>query len=195
MQDILNIAKFIGESRVNGPGTRSVVWLQGCSSDCAGCYNQSFRVQEPARLISVDDLYAMITNRLPIIEGVTFSGGEPFDQADALSLLANCLKRRGLNILCYSGYTYAELRHRPNPSVAKLLSDTDILIDGPYMEELREVTMWRGSSNQQLHIFNPALKNCLEKGAEEVEIIISEEGDITLTGSFREERMHGLIQD
>ena len=195
MQNILNIAKFIGESRVNGPGTRSVIWLQGCSRKCAGCYNHSFRLQKPANLISVDDLYAMITTRLPIIEGVTFSGGEPFDQAEALSLLANRLKRSGLNILCYSGYTYAELQRRPDHSVAKLLSNTDILIDGPYMEELREVTTWKGSSNQQVHIFNPALKNCFGKGTERVEIIISEEGVITLTGSFHKEYMGELIQD
>lgn len=195
MKNILNIAIFIGESRVNGPGTRSVVWLQGCSRDCAGCYNQSFRVQKLAHLVSVDDLYAMIIAHLPIIDGVTFSGGEPFDQAEALSLLTYRLKRKGLNILCYSGYTCAELRHHPDHSVAKLLSNTDILIDGPYIEELREVTMWRGSSNQQLHIFNPALKNCLGKGAEGVEVIISEEGKITLTGSFHKEHMDELIQD
>jgi anaerobic ribonucleoside-triphosphate reductase activating protein len=132
---------------------------------------------------------------MPIIEGVTFSGGEPFEQAKALNILVGRLKRINLNILCYSGYTYAELQCHPDPSVMELLANTDILIDGPYVEELREVAMWKGSSNQQLHIFTPTLKNCVRESFEEIEIIISEEGKIDLTGSFHKERMDDLIQD
>jgi anaerobic ribonucleoside-triphosphate reductase activating protein len=194
MQPTLNIAKFIGESAVNGPGKRSVIWVKGCSKACSGCYNQSFRNLKPAHLYSISSMYKTIMKYRERIQGVTFSGGEPFDQAEALYYLSRLLKKQGLNIMSYSGYTYRELKSDSNLYKQKLLKELDILIDGPYLEELKELKMWKGSSNQNIYFFNQSLFLDKRTAGSELEIIIEEDGGITLTGTFSEDDIQSLYE-
>ena len=104
----LNLAGFLARSEVNGPGIRAVVWVQGCPIHCEGCFNPQSWSFSPAHVVAVDDLAKQILT-LDEIDGVTFSGGEPFAQAAALADLGNQLKCAGLSIVTYTGYTHDEI--------------------------------------------------------------------------------------
>lgn len=180
----LNIMGYVDESEVNGPGSRAVVWMQGCQRECPGCFNTeswSFEINE---LISVDELAAKISSN-PRNQGVTFSGGEPFWQAVALTQLARKLKAAGLNVMSFSGFTVAELRSPDAPpGAAELVDELDILIDGPYVESLaiHSPDSPVSSRNQRIHIFNEAFKDKITWASDQMEIHILKDGTRIITG-------------
>lgn len=104
----LNIMGYVDESEVNGPGSRAVVWVQGCNRECPGCFNPASWSFEINQLISIEELAEKILSNHRNT-GVTFSGGEPFWQATALAQLAKRLKAAGLNIMSFTGFTLKEL--------------------------------------------------------------------------------------
>ncbi|MFZ4678442.1 MAG: 4Fe-4S single cluster domain-containing protein, partial [Nodosilinea sp.] len=104
----LNIMGYVNRSEVNGPGSRAVVWVQGCLRACTGCFNPASWPFEPNQIVTVDELVERILAD-PLNEGVTFSGGEPFWQATALAAVAQRIKAAGLNTMAFSGFTLAEL--------------------------------------------------------------------------------------
>lgn len=142
-------------SLANGPGLRDVIWLQGCTLECPGCFNQHMWDHSPRHLIRVTDLANKLSSRVGIIEGVTISGGDPVEQAPALSNLLSLLRDFGLTTMVYTGYTIEALQRIDNPHVNALLTHTDILIDGPYLEKRRTMNrQWRGSTNQRIHFLS-----------------------------------------
>jgi anaerobic ribonucleoside-triphosphate reductase activating protein len=145
----LNVAGFLAKSEVNGPGTRAVVWVQGCHRRCEGCFNAAFQPFSPAEIISVTTLAARIL-AIPGIDGVTFSGGEPFAQAGPLAALAEQIRARGLSVITYSGYTIDELAAGNDPAWPALLAATDLLVAGPFVAARARPDPLRGSSNQQV---------------------------------------------
>ena len=149
---ILKIAGVVRESIVDGPGLRFVVFCQGCPHNCPGCHNQGALDFNGGYECHTDRILAAIDDN-PLLDGVTFSGGEPFCQAGELSTLGEEIKKRGLKIVTFTGYTYEKLIDisKDNPEIEKLLSVTDVLIDGPYKKEERELTLqFRGSRNQRI---------------------------------------------
>ncbi|GGA07104.1 4Fe-4S single cluster domain-containing protein [Okeania sp. KiyG1] len=180
----LNIMGYIDESEVNGPGCRAVVWVQGCKRGCTGCFNPDSWYFDINQLISIEELANKILNN-PRNTGVTFSGGEPFLQASALAELAEILKARGLNVMSFSGFTLRELQSKNAPEGAeKLLSQLDILIDGPFIETLaiHSPNSLVSSSNQRVRVFNPALKNQLNWASDRLEIHVLKDGSRIFTG-------------
>lgn len=180
----LNIMGYIDESEVNGPGCRAVVWVQGCKRGCSGCFNPDSWSFEINQLISIEELANKILNN-PRNQGVTFSGGEPFLQASALAELAKKLKYAGLNVMSFSGFTLGELKSQNAPVGAEeLLSELDILIDGPFVESLaiHSPNSLVSSSNQQVRVFNPALKNQLNWASDRIEIHVLKDGTRIFTG-------------
>ena len=160
---MLNLAGELKNSNANGPGLRYVIFTQGCSHSphCKGCHNQHTWSNKPNLLISVDDMLEKIKNEIPLIKGVTFSGGEPFDQAKDLYELAIKCKQLGLNVLCYTGYTYEEiqemflLRSMDFTYKKRLLDNIDILIDGKFeIDKQENHGIYRGSSNQRMICLN-----------------------------------------
>lgn len=148
----LRISGIIAESIVDGPGFRYVVFTQGCPHGCRNCHNPQTHDFSGGRTVDPLSLLPEILEN-PLLSGVTFSGGEPFAQAEALLPLARAVKRQGLHLLCYSGYTYEQLRElrQQQPAVGELLSLCDTLIDGPYIDEQRDLTLlFRGSTNQRI---------------------------------------------
>jgi len=180
----LNIMGYVDESTVNGPGVRAVLWVQGCLRECSACFNPQSWSFDINQLISVKQLaHSILSN--PNNTGVTFSGGEPFWQAPALTLLAKELKAAGLNIMSFTGFTLEELQSPYAPaSAAELLQELDILIDGPYVESLaiNSPNSPVSSSNQRVHIFNPALKDQISWSSDDVEIHILKDGSRLVTG-------------
>ena len=144
----LNLARTLARSAVNGPGERFVLWVQGCPLACSGCWNPDTWSFARRDLRPVDALAATIL-ATPGIEGVTFSGGEPFAQAGALAALAAQVRAAGLSVFVFTGYELAALT---TPSHRALLALTDVLVTGPYIAAARATGLtWRGSANQQVH--------------------------------------------
>ena len=159
----LQVAGFLEHSTVNGEGLRSVVFVSGCSHACPGCQNEAMQDPGFGDSIPLSVIYERIMKNKPIIDGVTFSGGEPFDQCPLLAELAKQLKAQGLNIWCYSGYTYSELKQDPHKRV--LLDLVDVLVDGPFIaSSSSEHLKYRGSSNQHIYALQQGeITRCLDQ--------------------------------
>ncbi|WP_299489653.1 4Fe-4S single cluster domain-containing protein [Acaryochloris sp. IP29b_bin.137] len=180
----LNIMGYVDESEVNGPGCRAVVWVQGCHRACPGCFNPDSWSFEINQLTAVDILAQKILSN-PRNEGVTFSGGEPFWQASALTELAHKVKAAGLNVMSFTGFTLEQLQEESAPLGAQdLLDQLDILIDGPFIEILKihSPDSPVASSNQRIHIFNPAFKDNITWASNQLEIHVLPDGRRILTG-------------
>jgi len=191
----LNIAAELPNSIVNGPGARYVIWVQGCPFKCPECFNPDFQPFIEKNLVSVEELADRILS-VKDIEGVTYSGGEPMIQAEPLYSLSSLLKKQGLTILCYSGFTIEQLRLKKYPYVGKLLNQLDILIDGPYVKDKKANLLWRGSNNQRVHFMTDAYndsKLSAEHDTSEMEILVGEEG-MTLTGMTHKEIIKRLLK-
>jgi len=184
---ILNIAGCIKRSRVNGVGERFVLWVQGCPHSCPGCFNPSMQPFTEKTLVSVEYM-AKIILCIQGICGVTFSGGEPFFQAAPLAALSGMIRKNGLNVITYTGYTMEEIRKAGNPEWNALISETDLLIDGLYIEELKGDFYLRGSSNQTLRFLTDRLKHHPDlenKRGSEAEAIITPQGEVCFTGIWK----------
>lgn len=180
----LNIMGYIDESEVNGPGCRAVVWVQGCLRECPGCFNTESWSFEINQLISVNSLAEKILSN-PRNQGVTFSGGEPFWQASALAAVARQVKAAGLNVMSFSGFTLEQLQSQYAPAGAQdLLKQLDILIDGPYIQSqaINSPDSPVSSSNQRVHVFNPALENQITWASDQIEVHIFKDGSRLITG-------------
>jgi anaerobic ribonucleoside-triphosphate reductase activating protein len=180
----LNLMGYVDESEVNGPGRRAVIWVQGCLRECPGCFNPASWSFGPNQIVAVETLANQILSN-PLNEGVTFSGGEPFWQAEALADLAQRLKAAGLNVMSFSGFTLAELQSEKAPPAAQdLLVQLDILVDGPYLESqaIHSPDSLVASRNQRVHVFNPALGDRLTWDSTQMEIHILKDGTRIVTG-------------
>ncbi len=152
MDNFIRIAGIINESIVDGPGIRLVVFAQGCPHRCMGCHNPQTHPFEGGTFISIDDIIGEVRKN-PLLDGVTFSGGEPFSQAKAFAVLGKKLKDLGLNIMTYTGYTYESLLKESNENNGweSLLDITDILVDGRFEIEKKNLLLpFRGSENQRI---------------------------------------------
>ena len=148
----LRIAGILDESVVDGDGVRLTVFTQGCAHRCPGCQNPETQPMTGGYLIDTGKILAEVAAN-PLLTGVTFSGGEPFLQPAPLAELARALHAKGLDIWSYSGYTLEELTERAEKDKATraLLNEVDVLVDGPYEEAERDLTLhFRGSRNQRV---------------------------------------------
>lgn len=175
----LNIARTLARSAANGPGERYVLWVQGCTLACPGCWNPDTwpRVRRDER--TVDEVEREILS-FPNIEGVTFTGGEPFQQAPALAALASRIRVHGLSVVVFTGYDLDELR---SATARSLLAVTDVLITGRYIAARRTLDLpLRGSANQQIHALTERYTMSTLTGPPTCEIHIGVDGSLTVTG-------------
>ncbi len=136
-----------------GPGNRVALWVRGCDRHCPGCIAPE--LWKGGDKTPVEEVASLLVGPLTRADGLTISGGEPFLQAEALTALIGLVRRQvETEVLVYTGYTVEELRAGP-PAWRKLLSNIDILIDGPYIEEEANTLRWRGSDNQRVHLLTP----------------------------------------
>lgn len=149
-EKVIRVCGIEPESIVDGPGFRYVLFVQGCPHHCHGCHNPESWAFDAGYDMTAGEVFEEIKAR-PNLRGVTFSGGEPFEQADALLGLAKMIKDAGLTLMSYSGYTLEELEARHDPATDELLGMLDILVDGRYDESLRNLTLvYCGSENQRV---------------------------------------------
>ena len=157
MNPPLRVSRLQERTEVLGPGVRAVVWFQGCSLRCPGCMAQSMN-DDPAHEAWSPSALAERVCQLDEIEGVTLSGGDPFDQPpEILCAFTEEIRRNSnLTIMAFTGRTLEQLRRQlPLSLRERLFATIDILVDGPYVDELNDGSLWRGSSNQQIHFLTP----------------------------------------
>lgn len=148
----IRLAGVIRESIVDGPGLRFTVFCQGCPHGCEGCHNPDTHDFDGGYDCDISKIVAAIDEN-PLLDGVTFSGGEPLCQPEAFLNLAKEIKKRNLNIVIYTGFKFEELQEKAKTDEAlqNLLELTDLLIDGPFVLKQRDLTLlFRGSSNQRI---------------------------------------------
>lgn len=147
----IRIAGTANDSIVDGPGIRFTIFVQGCTRHCHGCQNPQTWDPEGGELTTTEALEEIIAaNRL--LKGVTFSGGEPFQQPAPLIEIADWCHERGLDVWSYSGYLYEELLEgKAGEDALELLKKSDVVVDGPFVEaEKSYAAKWRGSTNQRV---------------------------------------------
>ena len=202
----LRVFNIIKNTKVEGPGNRYCIWVQGCSRHCKGCQAVHTWDHDKGELYKVEDIIEDIFNaaysshsetkgkeilryaqndiiaKESHIEGITFLGGEPFEQAEALGIIAQKVKEKGLSVLCFTGNKLEELQE--NPINKKLLDNIDLLIDGEFIEELTDYSRpWCGSSNQRYHFLTDRYnEEIFTKYKNKVEVNISKNGQIFMNG-------------
>ncbi|MEA3452165.1 MAG: 4Fe-4S single cluster domain-containing protein [Bacteroidota bacterium] len=185
----INVSHIEPDSYIYAPGKQFVIWMQGCSIHCKGCWNTEMWSFEANKLKDIDKLLEDIY-RINDLTGVTFIGGEPFDQKKELLYFSAKLKKQQIPITIYTGYELDELKDEDSE---KILSMTDLLIAGRYIEEQRNINLqWRGSENQQIIYLSDIYKNYNTEDANYCEIVISDTGEVTILGFPNKELLDSL---
>jgi anaerobic ribonucleoside-triphosphate reductase activating protein len=178
----LAVHAFLPVSRANGPGRRAVLWVRGCSLACPGCFNPEThaftRVRTP-----VDDVFGRVAAAAEahVLDGLTVSGGEPFQQRRALAaLLGRVRAETDLSVLVFTGYTTGELASMPG--AAGVLRHTDVLVAGRYDARRRLATGLRGSANKTVVCLTDRYTEADVDAVPLAEVVIGPDGDVVLTG-------------
>lgn len=149
------------DSIVDGAGIRTVVWTQGCGHACPGCHNPETHSFDAGQLYDIEEIKRQI-DELQNQDGITFSGGDPMYQPEACNEIAKYAKEKGLNIWCYTGFTFEKLieKAKCDPTYLEFLKNIDVLIDGPFILNKKSLNViFRGSTNQRLIDVQKSLEN------------------------------------
>lgn len=150
---LLNVADWLPRSRANGPGTRFVLWVQGCPFRCADCQNSDYLEFRLNHILPLETVWQRF-QQTPGLDGISFSGGEPFAQAVALAELARRVQDSGSTVVCWTGYRLKQLHTGKIAGASNLLSHVDLLIDGLFDRTQADQVALRGSRNQKLHFLS-----------------------------------------
>ncbi|MDR0390990.1 MAG: radical SAM protein, partial [Planctomycetaceae bacterium] len=155
---MLHVARKKEFCKVLGPGMRSVIWFHGCTRQCSGCIAGTMNEIVEYEIFAPEQLADWVKSNVGI-EGITLSGGEPFQQPlDELATFLMLLKQKtDLSVLCYTGYCFEELGGLE--SAVSVLQYIDVLIDGEYRQQEDCGQRWRGSANQKFHFLTERYKN------------------------------------
>ena len=177
----VNLHAVVPRSRANGPGLRFVVWFQGCTLGCHGCFNPDTHAAAPRMVLAVEELLGRLQEVSATVEGLTVTGGEPFQQPQALLVLLKGVKERtDLSVLVFSGYTLAEIRRRPPGE--ETLRYVDVLVDGRYDAARHHGLGLRGSANQRVHLITTRYGLDDIEGVPGGEALIDPQGRVTVSG-------------
>lgn len=148
MSKKVRIAGVVKESIVDGPGIRFVVFAQGCPHHCDGCHNPATHDFNSGNLVAIETILDEMKKN-PLLDGITLSGGEPFEQPEAFCELARRSQELGYHVMAYTGYTYETLLAKKDQR--RLLENTDLLVDGKFeMAQKSLMLKFRGSQNQRI---------------------------------------------
>lgn len=182
----IRIFKYLEKTEVEGPNSRFCIWVQGCKKHCEGCFAKHSWSFDGGFLVSIEEIFEKIkqANKNEKIEGITFLGGEPFEQAKALSHLAFMSQKIGLSVLVFTGYDYDFLKNSEDVNIQKLLKNTDLLIDGGFEKDKFDVSRpWVGSSNQNyIFLSDKYKKEDILKYKNKIELRISKNGSFFANG-------------
>ena len=148
----IRLAGIAYESLVNGPGIRRVFFSQGCKHNCAGCFNPDTHDFNAGEERDMDELIKDTVEN-PLLDGVTFSGGDPLERAEEFSYMAKAFKKAGLNIWCYTGYVFEDVleKMKKDNNIKELIENIDVLVDGRFeRNKMQDGLKFRGSENQRI---------------------------------------------
>ena len=146
----LRIAGIVGDSITDGPGIRTAIFVQGCSHNCPGCHNPETHDFAGGSVMTVEQLLEKIKSN-PLLSGITLTGGDPMFQPAPCAELAREAKAMGLEVACYTGFTFEELVQQHDPDRMELLKCTDVLVDGRFVLAERSLDLkFKGSRNQRI---------------------------------------------
>ena len=160
MANLIRLSGIAYESLVNGPGMRRVFFSQGCKHACVGCFNEDTHDFSGGEDRDMDELIEDVLDN-PMIKGVTFSGGDPFERSEEFAYMAEAFKKSGLNVWSYTGYTFEYILEHINERLGfkKLLDNLDVLVDGKFEEDkTQDGLKYRGSTNQRVIDVKESLK-------------------------------------
>lgn len=179
--DMINVYRILENTGAEGPGKRFCIWLQGCSRHCEGCFAKDTWSFEPNKLFFVEELAEKILKQSDI-EGITVLGGEPFEQAEELSRLLKIIHSDRLSVLVFTGFKYEEILSADNEYFNDILLNTDVLIDGEFIQEKKNFLRPLAGSENQRFIFltNRYTEKDFKKNR--IEIRISTNGMLSVNG-------------
>lgn len=189
---VINCAHYHSGTKTLGPGYRSVLWVQGCDRNCPGCIAEHWAERKTAHLIDPGELAQLLLED-PQITGITISGGEPMLQAKQLiEFIQECKKIRDIDFICYSGFTFEEIMtDLIHPERVQFLLLLDVLIDGPYKQDLDNEHGLRGSTNQRVFFLTDRLAaHDFENNPRKIELHKEKNGELLMIGLPTE-----IIQD
>lgn len=176
----MNIAHIEEHSFIYGPNCRFVIWVQGCSIRCKGCWNKDMWAFEDKIILSVQDLLHKIENEKGFIDGITLLGGEPLDQFHEISELVNESRKLGLSTMLFTGYKMTEIAEKEMTSI---LDHLDILITGRFDKTKRTMNhQWIGSTNQEIHFLTDRYTEYEIENKNYTEITINSDGSTAILG-------------
>ena len=192
----LRVGRVLAETRAEGPGVRAAIWVAGCSLRCHDCFNEHLWSSENHPLQSTRDIGRdVLANEA--IRGITLLGGEPFNQAGPLADLAQAARALGKDVLTFTGYTYARLIRWSvdEPDVGRLVSETDLLVDGPFLADRVDTQRpWLGSTNQTFLPLTGAGAALLPQpeSTDRVEVTVHADGTVTINGWATRTTLEGI---
>ena len=193
----IRIYQYIPITRVEGPGIRACIQVQGCPIRCPGCAVPQTWASDGGNVVDTHSL-AMLIFDGPEVEGVTFLGGEPFAQAAALADLGRQVKEHEMSVVTFSGFTLDDITNANRKDYNDLLEVTDLLIDGPFQREKIDFSRpWVGSSNQRFHFLTNRylhLAPTLASIPNRIEIRLKPDGRIMINGLASIDEMKTLSQ-
>ena len=184
----VRVHKILKKTKVEGPGVRYCIWFQGCSRHCKGCWAKATWAPDGGKELDAEEILKDILATKGI-EGVTFLGGEPFEQPQALEYLAREVKEAGLSVVCFTGGKLEDIKNR------EILNYIDLLIDGEYKEEEQDFSRpWVGSKNQRYHFLTDRYnEKILTEYKNKIEINIQKNGLIFINGMGDFDKLTGRL--
>lgn len=181
---MIRVGRVVPKTRAEGPGLRFAMWVQGCRMGCPGCYARALWDESGGMETDEDALLEELRKVSGEVEGVTLLGGEPFLQAGALARFAGAARELGLSVLTFTGYCYEDLLRGGDREALALLAATDLLIDGPYLQEQRDFSRpLVGSRNQQFRFLTERYSPAdLERCRNRVEVRLGKDGVLRVNG-------------
>lgn len=184
----IRINSYIPITKAEGPNTRFCIWVQGCSLHCKGCANHAMWDKEGGTVYETSEIINLIESYKDKIDGITFLGGEPIEQIEAVTEISKAVQEMGMSVLVFIGYKYSELSGMEEFN--ELVKYIDILIDGRYEEDKQDFSRpWVGSSNQNYYFFsNRYDESIITSYKNKIEVRIDKDNNISLNGmgNFKE---------
>lgn len=185
----LRVAELLKSSSIYGPGDRFVIWLQGCTLRCPGCWNQEMWSAEGGQDWRINDLAQLVLSAKGS-DGVTLMGGEPLGQAEALVHFLDLIRAAGKSVVLFTGYESDEL----TKAAKQCFKRSDIVVTGRYLAEMRDTSSgWRGSANQRIHFPTGRYGSFGSETREPTEISVGEDGQISVAG-YPDEELIALLK-
>ncbi len=172
----IRVNRIIKKTKAEGPGVRYCIWFQGCSRHCKGCWARETWSFEAGKEYDVDEIIEDILSTKGI-EGVTFLGGEPFEQTEALEIIASKVQHASMSVVCFTGFRLEEIKTQ------NCLKYIDVLIDGEFRDNEKDYSRpWVGSKNQRYHFFTERYNENILKSKNKIEVRVQKNGLILFNG-------------